>query len=137
MLSPPEKILLPASHQDLVYTGRWRHEGQLPITSWAGASLCFAMVGCFASLRPGASTSRLDRWNGGIKTAVVTVQLVNDNVGDEASDRVLSTSTVELEAGKDVVLFKDVSSKWVLVEVQLVDWASELQVECVQIASVG
>ena len=120
-----------------MYTGRWRHEGQLPLASWAGASLRFALVGCFASLRPGPSTSRLDRWNGGIKTAVVTVQLVSDKVGDEASDNVLLTSTVELEAGKDVVLFEDVSPKRILVEVQLVDWASELQVETVQIASVS
>ncbi|KIJ53512.1 hypothetical protein M422DRAFT_775603 [Sphaerobolus stellatus SS14] len=113
--------------EDVLYCGRWYTQGEFPTSSWASASIRLIFSGRTFSLLPGPESSRIDTWNGGTKTVVVSTRYLDDPARPGTCQS--SQEAVDVEAGKAMILFSSGEPRQVEVEIILIDWASKLQIE--------
>lgn len=107
------------------YTSRWRAtpEGAL-VASWAGQSLAFRFHGSQLQLKTGPSTVRKDKDNGDIPTIAINVWKNEHRVG-LPPDEVYTHDAFSTET--PISVFDESKPVQAILEVVLVDWASEFE----------
>jgi hypothetical protein len=115
----------------LTYAGRWRNHPSEPrkCASWVSASVRFRFSGQMLRLVVGPQTQRVSGNPGG---KMIVVNLVFEDGARETK-----TAVWNPEHAEPLELWKDWTRRTAEVEVILADWASQLEIDALEIGEVS